>query len=124
MEVLTADLANEVLEDDVVLAEELGEIGAELQGMLERTQEMARRTIGRRRRELLRESGAGVRRRAESVGTYDDLSRGELWAELVRRGQGMEGSVSHRELEAMSDADLRSALEEWDASEAEGRGES
>lgn len=122
MEVLTADLASEVLEDDEILAEELEEIGTELQGMLERTQEIARRTIGRRRRELLRDSGAGVRRRIEPLGTYDGLSREDLWAELVRRGQGMEGAVSHRELGEMSDADLRSALEEWDASEAESSG--
>ena len=122
MEVLTADLANEVLEDEDVLSDELEDIGPELRGMLERTQEMAQQAIGRRRREILRESGAGVGRRVEGPGTYDGLSREELWAEMVRRGQGMEGSVSHRELEGMSDEDLRSALEDSVASEADSGG--
>jgi hypothetical protein len=51
VEVLTADLADEVLEDDETLAEEVNDIGPALQGMIDRTKEMAARTIGRRRRE-------------------------------------------------------------------------
>lgn len=125
VEVLTADLADEVLEDDETLAEEVNDIGPALQGMIDRTKEMAALTIGRRRRELLRESGTGVRRRAEHAGTYDGLSREELWAEMVRRGSSSSSvSVSHRELEGMSEEDLRSALEEWDAAEVENGGES
>lgn len=126
VEALTADLAGAVLEDDSALAEEIEEIGPELDEMVARTQERAQKAIGRRRRELLRSSGVGSSRHAKGRGAYDGLSRDELVELLLRRQQerGEGAAVQHRELSDMTDADLRSLLEDWDDAEAEEPGNS
>lgn len=126
VEALTADLAGAVLEDDAALADEIEEIGPELDGMIARTQELAQGAIGRRRRELLRSPGARSPRQVVSRGRYDGLSRAELVEMLSQRERdhGEGAAVQHRELRDMTDADLRSLLEDWDDAEAEEPGDS
>lgn len=106
-------MAADVLEDEAALARELDREPQGRKGARDRLRAAALKVIGTERRKLIMSRPAEIPAIVRTD-RYAGLPRIELMALCAQRAASGQMSVQHRDLQDLSDDDLRSMLEDFD----------
>jgi len=114
LDALSHDLAEMVVEDEQMLDEELADSPKGRAGLRDFVRLAAQKEIARARRAHMLGRSPNAALPAPAARRYDDMPRVDLLAICAARIAEGQMAVLHRDLETISDADLRSMLEDLD----------